>query len=113
LGPVSTWRDDPRERTSTAFSMSMMTEIFSSSSFSWQQAYASPALGEVERGELFAFHSGKQAKWMAERLATVPAMQVARVRFPVLARPTFSVEKWLFSDSLRQGARCKHCNCTV
>jgi hypothetical protein len=30
---------------------------------------------------------------MAERLETLPAMQVARVRFPVPARPTFSVEK--------------------
>jgi hypothetical protein len=42
---------------------------------------------------------------MAERLETLPAMQVARVRFPVPARPTFSVEKWLFSVTLRQGAR--------
>jgi hypothetical protein len=42
---------------------------------------------------------------MAERLETLPAMQVARVRFPVTARPTFSVEKWLFSVTLRQGAR--------
>jgi hypothetical protein len=25
----------------------------------------------------------------------------------------FSVEKWHFSVSLRPGARCKHCNCTV
>jgi hypothetical protein len=30
---------------------------------------------------------------MAERLATLLATQVARVRFPVPARPTFSVEK--------------------
>jgi hypothetical protein len=34
---------------------------------------------------------------MAERLETLPAIQVARVRFPVPARPTFSVEKLLFS----------------
>jgi hypothetical protein len=44
---------------------------------------------------------------MAERLETQPAMQVARVRFPVPARPTFSVEKWLFSVTLRQGARSR------
>jgi hypothetical protein len=42
---------------------------------------------------------------MAERLETLPAMQVARVRFPVPARPTFGVEKWLFSVTLHQGAR--------
>jgi hypothetical protein len=42
---------------------------------------------------------------MAERLATLPAMQVIRVRFLVPVRPTFSVEKWLFSVTLRQGAR--------
>jgi hypothetical protein len=30
---------------------------------------------------------------MTERLETLPAMQVARVWFPVPARPTFSVEK--------------------
>jgi hypothetical protein len=41
---------------------------------------------------------------MAERLATLRAMQVAWVRFLVLARPTLSVEKWLFSVTLRQGA---------
>jgi hypothetical protein len=32
---------------------------------------------------------------MAERLATLPAMQVDWVQFPVPARPTFSVEKWI------------------
>jgi hypothetical protein len=42
---------------------------------------------------------------MAESLVTLPATQVARVRFPVSARPTFSVEKCLFSVTLRQGAR--------
>jgi hypothetical protein len=42
---------------------------------------------------------------MAERLVMLPAKQVARVRFPVPARPTFSVEKWLFSVTLHQGAR--------
>jgi hypothetical protein len=42
---------------------------------------------------------------MAERLATLPAMQVAWVRLLVPARPMFSVEKWLFSVTLRQGAR--------
>jgi hypothetical protein len=42
---------------------------------------------------------------MAERLKTLPAMQVARVRFPVPARPMFSVEKWLFSVTLLQGGR--------
>jgi hypothetical protein len=47
---------------------------------------------------------------MAERLETLPAKQLAWVRFPVPARPTFSVEKWLFSVTLRPGARCKHCN---
>jgi hypothetical protein len=31
--------------------------------------------------------------WMAERLATLLATQVARVRFPVPARPTSIVEK--------------------
>jgi hypothetical protein len=44
---------------------------------------------------------------MAERLVTLPAKQVARVRFPVPARPTFSVEKWLFSVTRRQGARSR------
>jgi hypothetical protein len=47
---------------------------------------------------------------MAERLETQPAKQVARVRFPVSAGPTFSVEKWLFSVTLRQGHVLKHCN---
>jgi hypothetical protein len=42
---------------------------------------------------------------MAERLVTLPAKQVAWVQFPVPARPAFSVEKWLFSVTLRQGAR--------
>jgi hypothetical protein len=42
---------------------------------------------------------------MAERLETLPVMQVARVRFLVPDSPTFSVEKWLFSVTLRQGAR--------
>jgi hypothetical protein len=42
---------------------------------------------------------------MAERPETLPAMQVVWVRFPVPSRPTFSVEKWLFSVNLRQGAR--------
>jgi hypothetical protein len=50
---------------------------------------------------------------MAERLETLPAKQVAWVQFPVPARPTFSVEKWHFYVTLRPGARCKHCNCTV
>jgi hypothetical protein len=40
---------------------------------------------------------------MAERLETLPAIQVARVRFPVPARPTFSVEKLLFSVTLLRG----------
>jgi hypothetical protein len=44
---------------------------------------------------------------MAERLETLPAMQVARVRFPVSARPMFSVEKCLFSVTLRQGAHAQ------
>jgi hypothetical protein len=47
---------------------------------------------------------------MAERLETLPAKQVACVRFPVPARPTFCVEKWHFSVTLRPGAHCKHCN---
>jgi hypothetical protein len=34
-----------------------------------------------------------QSSWMAERLATLPATQVARVCSPVPARPTFIVEK--------------------
>jgi hypothetical protein len=42
---------------------------------------------------------------MSERLVSLPAKQVAWVRFPVPARPTFCVEKWLFSVTLRQGAR--------
>jgi hypothetical protein len=42
---------------------------------------------------------------MAVRLVTLPAKQVAWVQFPVPARPMFSVEKWLFSVTLRQGAR--------
>jgi hypothetical protein len=40
---------------------------------------------------------------MAERLETLLVMQVARVRFPVPARPTFSVEKLLFSVSQLRG----------
>jgi hypothetical protein len=40
---------------------------------------------------------------MAEHLVTLPAKQVAWDRFPVPDRPTFSVEKWLFSVTLRQG----------
>jgi hypothetical protein len=44
---------------------------------------------------------------MAERLVTLPAKQVAQVRFSVLARPKFSVEKWLFSVTLHQGARSR------
>jgi hypothetical protein len=40
---------------------------------------------------------------MAERLETLPAKQVAWVRFPVPARPTFSVEKWHLSVTLRPG----------
>jgi hypothetical protein len=47
------------------------------------------------------------AYWMAERLVTLPAKQVAWVRFPVPARPRFSVEKCLFSVTLRQGARSR------
>jgi hypothetical protein len=42
---------------------------------------------------------------MAERLVTLPAKQVAWVRFPDPARPMFRVEKWLFSETLRQGER--------
>jgi hypothetical protein len=43
---------------------------------------------------------------MAERLATLPAQQVDKIgSIPVPYRPTFSVEKWLFSVTLRQGAR--------
>jgi hypothetical protein len=53
------------------------------------------------------------SKCMAERLETLPAKQVTWVRFPVPSRPTFSVEKWHFSVTLRPGARYKHCNCTV
>jgi hypothetical protein len=41
--------------------------------------------------------------WMAEFLVTLPAKQVAWVQSPVPARPTFSVEKWLFSVTLRRG----------
>jgi hypothetical protein len=44
---------------------------------------------------------------MAERLVTLPAKQVAWVWFPVPAWPTFSVEMWLFSVTLRQGARSR------
>jgi hypothetical protein len=40
---------------------------------------------------------------MAERLLTLPAKQVAWVRFPVPARPTFRVEKLLFSVTLLRG----------
>jgi hypothetical protein len=40
---------------------------------------------------------------MAERLETLPAMQVAWVQFPVPARPTFSVEKLLFYVTLLRG----------
>jgi hypothetical protein len=49
----------------------------------------------------------KKEEWMAERLVTLPAKQVAWVRFPVPARPTFSVGKWLFSVTLRQGLRSR------
>jgi hypothetical protein len=47
---------------------------------------------------------------MDERLAMLPAKQVAWAQFPVPARPTLSVEKWLFSVTLHPRARCKHCN---
>jgi hypothetical protein len=48
---------------------------------------------------------------MVDRLATLPAIQVARVQLPVPVRPTFSVEKWLFSVTLRQlGHVLKHYN---
>jgi hypothetical protein len=40
---------------------------------------------------------------MAERLETLPAMQVVLDRFPVPARPTLSVEKLLFSVTLLRG----------
>jgi hypothetical protein len=42
---------------------------------------------------------------MAERLATLPAMQhaVAWIRFPVPVRPTFSVENLHISATLRHG----------
>jgi hypothetical protein len=40
---------------------------------------------------------------------TLTAKQVAWVLFPVPARPTFSVEKWLFSVTLRRGTHCKQC----
>jgi hypothetical protein len=46
----------------------------------------------------------RRAKWIAELLVTLPATQVARFRFQVPARPTFSVEKCLFSVTLCQGA---------
>jgi hypothetical protein len=42
---------------------------------------------------------------MAEPLATLPAMHLARVQFPVPVRSMFRVEKWLFSATLHQGAR--------
>jgi hypothetical protein len=38
---------------------------------------------------------------MAERLVPLLAKQVAWVRFPFLARPTFRVEKLAFSATLR------------
>jgi hypothetical protein len=41
----------------------------------------------------------------ASAVATLPAKQVAWVRFLVPARPMFIVEKWLFYITLRQGAR--------
>jgi hypothetical protein len=36
---------------------------------------------------------------------TLPAKQVDWVQLLVPSRPTFNVEKWLFSVTLRQGAR--------
>jgi hypothetical protein len=42
---------------------------------------------------------------MAERLATLPAMQVARVRSPVPARPMISVEKVSLFCNPAPGAR--------
>jgi hypothetical protein len=47
----------------------------------------------------------KKAYWMAEQLVPLFATQVTRVRLSVPARPTFSVEKWFFSVTMRQGAR--------
>jgi hypothetical protein len=44
---------------------------------------------------------------MAERLATLPAKQVAWVRFLVPSRLTFSVEQCLLSVTLRQWARSR------
>jgi hypothetical protein len=44
--------------------------------------------------------------WMAERLETLPAMQVAWVRFPDSSRPMFSVENLaLFCNPASSGAR--------
>jgi hypothetical protein len=42
---------------------------------------------------------------MAERLERQPAMQVARVQFPVPARPMFSVEKVALFCNPPSGAR--------
>jgi hypothetical protein len=48
---------------------------------------------------------------MSERLTTLLATQVARVQFPVPARPTFRVEKMaLFCNPASGGHVLKHCN---
>jgi hypothetical protein len=52
-----------------------------------------------------------ESYWIAERLAPLRAMRVARVRGP--AKPTISVERLAFSVTLRPGARHKHYNCAV
>jgi hypothetical protein len=44
---------------------------------------------------------------MAERLVTLPAKQVAWVRFPAPATPMFSVKEWLFFVTQHQGARSR------
>jgi hypothetical protein len=41
---------------------------------------------------------------MAERLVPLLATKVARVQFPILARPTLEWKRWFFSVTLRQGA---------
>jgi hypothetical protein len=47
---------------------------------------------------------------MAERLAPLPATQVAWVCYLVPAGPTIPVEKVALSVTLRRGHVLKHCN---
>jgi hypothetical protein len=53
----------------------------------------------------FAHPQPKKSQWMAEGLAPLPAMQVARVQSPVPAGPTISAEKVALFCNTGSGTR--------